>query len=198
MAPTACKQTGSGSIALLYARFFSPFPHGTCSLSVSREYLALRDGPRRFTQDYSCPALLRILLSTINHVGYATIMLYGATSQTLLLWNITKYRSPTTPILPKQNWFGLIPVRSPLLRESLLFSSPIGTEMFQFPTFALYEYSARSPTWRVAPFGNLRITSYVPIPAAYRSLSRPSSPPRAKASTVCPCLLFYLIRKIQN
>ena len=25
--------------------FFSPFPHGTCSLSVSKEYLALEDGP---------------------------------------------------------------------------------------------------------------------------------------------------------
>ena len=40
--------------------FFSPFPHGTCSLSVTREYLALRDGPRRFRQDFSCPAVLRI------------------------------------------------------------------------------------------------------------------------------------------
>ena len=58
-APTACRQTGSGSISLLYSRFFSPFPHGTGSLSVSREYLALRDGPRQFTQDVSCPALLR-------------------------------------------------------------------------------------------------------------------------------------------
>ena len=38
--------------------FFSPFPRGTSSLSVSREYLALRDGPRRFRQDYTCPALL--------------------------------------------------------------------------------------------------------------------------------------------
>ena len=45
-APTACRQTGSGSISLLCSRFFSPFPHGTGSLSVSREYLALRDGPR--------------------------------------------------------------------------------------------------------------------------------------------------------
>ena len=45
-APTACRQTGSGSIALLCSRSFSPFPHGTCSLSVSRVYLALRDGPR--------------------------------------------------------------------------------------------------------------------------------------------------------
>ena len=40
--------------------FFSPFPHGTCSLSVNREYLALRDGPRRFRQDYTCLAVLRI------------------------------------------------------------------------------------------------------------------------------------------
>src|SRR5690606_41283539 len=36
-----------------------------------------------------------------------------------------KYRGPTTPILPKQHWFGLIRVRSPLLSESLLFSSPL-------------------------------------------------------------------------
>ena len=65
-APTACRQTGSGSIALLCSRSFSPFPHGTCSLSVTREYLALRDGPRRFRQDYTCPALLRIPLEPFN------------------------------------------------------------------------------------------------------------------------------------
>ena len=38
--------------------FFSPFPHGTCSLSVTREYLALRDGPRRFPPDFTCPVVL--------------------------------------------------------------------------------------------------------------------------------------------
>ena len=32
-------------------------------------------------------------------------------------------------------WFGLFRVRSPLLTESLLFSFPVGTEMFHFPTF---------------------------------------------------------------
>ena len=31
--------------------------------------------------------------------------------------------------------FGLFRVRSPLLTESLLFSFPVGTEMFHFPTF---------------------------------------------------------------
>ena len=34
---------------------------------------------------------------------------------------------------------------------------------------------------RVSPFGNLRINAYVPLPVAYRSLSRPSSAPDAKA-----------------
>ena len=33
----------------------------------------------------------------------------------------------------------------------------------------------------VAPFGNLRINGYFLLPAAYRSLSRPSSAPDAKA-----------------
>ena len=61
-APTACRRMVSGSISLLYARCFSPFPHGTGSLSVSHEYLALPDGPGRFTQNSSCSALLRIPL----------------------------------------------------------------------------------------------------------------------------------------
>ena len=34
---------------------------------------------------------------------------------------------------------------------------------------------------RVSPFGNLRIKAYVRLPEAYRSLSRPSSAPDAKA-----------------
>ena len=36
------------------------------------------------------------------------------------------------------------------------------------------------PYW-VAPFGNLRINVYLQLPEAYRSLSRPSSAPDAKA-----------------
>src|SRR5882724_9997099 len=38
---------------------------------------------------------------------------------------------------------------------------------------------------RVAPFGHPGITAHVQLPQAYRSLSRPSSPLDAKASTVC-------------
>ena len=56
----------SGSISLPYSGFFSPFPHGTSSLSVSQEYLALADGPAGFIQGFTCPALLRIPLSLLS------------------------------------------------------------------------------------------------------------------------------------
>ena len=37
----------------------------------------------------------------------------------------------------------------------------------------------------VSTFGNLRIKAYLQLPEAYRSLSRPSSAPDAKAFTLC-------------
>ena len=40
-------------------------------------------------------------------------------------------------------------------------------------------------TMGVSPFGNPRIEAYLQLPAAYRSLSRPSSAPDAKAFTLC-------------
>ena len=42
---------------------------------------------------------------------------------------------------------------------------------------------------RVPPFGNLRVIGYLLLTAAYRSLSRPSSAPGAKASALCSFLL---------
>jgi hypothetical protein len=42
---------------------------------------------------------------------------------------------------------------------------------------------------RVSPFGNPRIKACLPLPGAYRSLPRPSSPSGAKASIVRPCAL---------
>ena len=41
----------------------------------------------------------------------------------------------------------------------------------------------------VSQFGNLRIEAYLQLPAAYRSLSRPSSAPDAKAFALCSCSL---------
>jgi hypothetical protein len=57
-APTVCKHPVSGTVSLPSSGCFSPFPHGTCSLSVAEEYLGLEGGPPMFRQDCTCPALL--------------------------------------------------------------------------------------------------------------------------------------------
>ena len=62
---TACRRTVSGTISLPCHGCFSPFPHGTCALSVSGECLALAGGPAGFTRGFTCPALLRIPLCFI-------------------------------------------------------------------------------------------------------------------------------------
>ena len=86
--------------------------------------------------------------------------------------------------------FGLFRFRSPLLTESLLFSLPVGTEMFHFPTFPLsslyiqLEITGSSPAG--FPHSEILGSKFVyQLPEAYRRLRRPSSAPTAKASTVC-------------
>ena len=61
-APTVCRHSVSGSLSLPLSGCFSPFPHGTCALSVTEEYLGLEGGPPMFRQDFTCPALLEDLV----------------------------------------------------------------------------------------------------------------------------------------
>ena len=104
---------------------------------------------------------------------------------------ITGSRNP----IPQAGWFRLFPFRSPLLRESLIcFIFHRVPEMFHFPwcrSEALFIQTSvsRHNTGRVAPFGNLRIKACMPLPEAYRSLPRPSSPLNAKASPAYSYLL---------
>src|SRR3954466_9906383 len=82
-APTACTSTVSGSISLPSPGFFSPFPHGTGSLSVSQEYLALEDGPPMFRQGFTCLALLTFHRAC--PFAYRAITVYGRPFQTARL-----------------------------------------------------------------------------------------------------------------
>ncbi len=87
---------------------------------------------------------------------------------------------PTTPtrqrhraITPRR--FRLIPVRSPLLRESRLLSSPRLTEMFQFRRFppeglCVQPWVTGHDPSRVSPFGHPRIPALL---AAPRGFSQP-------------------------
>src|SRR5204863_334522 len=73
--------------------------------------------------------------------------------------------------------FGLIPFRSPLLRESRLISFPRATEMFHFarlPSPCLCVQHGMTPHYRrrVYPFGNPRIRG---CSAPTRGLSQPST-----------------------
>ena len=98
--------------------FHSP-NRGTGSLSVSREYLALPDGPGGFAQNSSCSALLRIPLGHIilrirnYHPLWLNFPEHSSRNQ-----HATSRSYNPADALPQQR-FGLFPVRSPLLGESL-------------------------------------------------------------------------------
>ena len=123
-----------------------------------------------------------------THFDYGTLTLYGPASTLVRLYARTSLRhagrhdkeGPTTPHMQPLPGithirFSPIRVRSPLLTESLLFSLPVGTEMFHFPTFpphALYIQArvTRHHSCWVSPFGHPRITARLTAP---RGLSQP-------------------------
>ena len=95
---------------------------------------------------------------------------------------VNRRASPTTPtwqhhraITP--HWFGLIPLRSPLLRESLLLSVPRGTEMFQFPRLPQLalcvqtRVTGHDPSL-VSQFGHPRFNACL---TAHRGFSQPAT-----------------------
>ena len=170
---------GSGSISLPCSGFFSPFPHGTGSLSVSREYLALPDGPGRFAQDFSCPALLRILLCRIKLRVRGCHPLWpdfpDCSSHSLR--TMSQSYNPAWALLLTR--FGLFPGRSPLLGESLTYFLFLSVLRCFSSRGWLPDYCrdiCPSDRW-VVPFGHPWIKAYLQLPMAFRSLSRPSSPP---------------------
>ena len=110
------------------------------------------------------------------------------------------YRSPTTPKMPKHLWFRLFPVRSPLLRESLLFSFPPGNEMFQFPGFALSACAGVPDCSGGLPHSDICgltvICTYPQLVAAYHVLLRlkePRHPPYALYYFLSPMVLTSLL-----
>ena len=76
-----------------------------------------------------------------------------------------------------------------------VFSSPYLDVSVQAVPFLHLFYSMQDD-WilssRVAPFGDLRVKGYLLLTAAYRSLSRPSSAPDAKAFPLCSSSLELL------
>ena len=122
--------------------------------------------------------------------GYGDVTLYVGTFQFLHLSSLVPQRGPTTPE-NKSSGLGSSVFARRYSQNRFLFLFLRLLRCFTSPGVASMRYLIHTPItehypcW-VFPFGNLRIKEYLPLPEAYRSLSRPSSPTDAKASTVRP------------
>ena len=147
------------------------------------------DGPGGFTQGCTCPALLRVPL----RFAPLRVRSYHA------LW----------PGFPARSAHGapcdIVALQPPRRLDGAgLGCSPFARRYWGNHSYFLFLRVLRcfsSPRWPpamrdnartrwVLPFGHPRIKGHLHLRADFRSLSRPSSPPRAKASAMCPFLLF--------
>ena len=121
---------------------------------------------RRIRTGFLVPRATQDPTTAAVRFGYGAVTRCGATFQTLLLASTVRRRGPTTPgeRMKHSPRFGLVPVRSPLLGESLLFSLPGGTKMFQFPPFASARHTCGWPPFR-------RPGCPIRIPAGQRSFA---------------------------
>lgn len=149
---------------------------------------------RRYSGPLAAPVCLRVrdshtLRSALPH---------RSPRQTLPAWGrMPPLQMPSTP--PAQRHppltcrrFGLVPLRSPLLRQSLLLSLPPGTEMFQFPDWpASLPQGSGGPTRRGLPhsdtFGSMGARPSPKRFAARCVLPRPLAPRHP------PCTLGSLL-----
>ena len=121
---------------------------------------------------------------TLFVFDYGTITLYGWPSQTILLTNFVLQHVHTPRILLLLVWPLPISLATTFGISFDFSSSPyLDVSVQAVPSVNLWiqlTVHGHSPMW-VSPFGNLRINAHLQLPAAYRSLSRPSSAPSAKA-----------------
>ena len=119
----------------LFSKFFSSFHHCTCSLSVSRQYLALDGIYHPLRAAFPNNSTLRRHFTknrTPRHTGFSPSMTScskehrrGPAPENYL--QITT-RAPKVPDFK----FELLPLHSPLLRQSLLVSFPPLIDMLKF------------------------------------------------------------------
>ena len=167
------------------------------------------DGPPRFPQGSTCPVVLGYAAQEAQNIsltGLSPSMMSLSRTLQLLFGFVTPRQSrnsirqhPATPNAQRSRAltcirFGLFPLRSPLLGESLLLSLPPGTKMVHFPGFAsraLLYSDADIPILLGIPLQDSDIPRSLPVCgslrlfAAYHVLPRlpsPRHPPLALSS----------------
>ena len=183
---------------------FSSFPHGTSSLSVTREYLGLASGLARFTRNSTGSVLLGKSLRSHKGFTYGTVTRYGQTFQTVPL--------PERFVTPRRPGRDGQVLPQPLVRNACRLSHAQGLACSAFAHHYLrnrfcflflrvlrcftspryhqppYAFRRRRPSMTTAGFPHSEILESKPgcrLLEAYRRLQRPSSAPGTKTSTVC-------------
>ena len=172
------------------------FPSQYSALSVTKEYLALRGGPRSFPPGFSCPVVLWILLASFGlrlrgfHPLWQAFPGLSAALQKCLPQS--EPRSARTPV-----WALPVPLAATpgiilyflFLRLLRCFSSPGSLRRAMDSPCG-----GRAFPGRVSPFRRPWISACVRLPMAFRSLPRLSSALSAKASALCSFLLNQFFR----
>ena len=155
-APTDCRQTVSGTISLpsrgtfhlsltVLVRYRSPgsIQAYQVVLADSRQITGVRrysGTPSETPTGFHLPDYHRLRSTIPDH---------STNPQAIpRRMSVRRRQRPTTPATQPltgitRHRFSLLRFRSPLLTESLLFSLPVGTEMFHFPTFPPTPYEFR-------------------------------------------------------
>ena len=113
--------------------------------------------------------------------AYGALTLCGRPSQTFLLKMSSRDDCPQPRRINPSVWPSPRSLATTYGISVDVFSSPyLDVSVQAVPLIYLFVSVYDTLRW-VSPFGNLRITGYLLLPEAYRSLSRPSSAPDAKA-----------------
>ncbi len=176
------------------------FPSQYYALSVTKEYLALRGGPRLFPQGSTCLVVLWILLAVIRFRvrGFHSLWLAFPKPFCYLFTIPYAVRTPDCT----QSGLGSFPFARRYLGNHFCFLFLRLLRCFSSPGslyMAMYSpYSDWSSSSRVSPFRNRRVNGYLLLTVAYRSLSRLSSALSAKASTLRSYSLDLLFQCISD
>ena len=153
----------------------------------------MADGAACFGQGSSGPALLRVPARLANVLRTGLSPSPARPSRQVPLRPLLPCRRPYYPGAASTAPVWALPLSLAATRGvTVVFLSSdywdVSVRRVRLPT-----RGCRASARRVAPFGHLRINGRSRLPADFRGLPRPSSPPGAKASSVRPRSLLALV-----
>ena len=124
----------------------------------------------------------------LSVVAYVILTLFDLSSHTIRLTYLQIPLSTTPYIFLSTVWPSPISLATTFGISVDYFSSPyldVSVQAVPFNTLFIHALIHILADMKVSPFGYPRINTYLQLPTAFRSLSRPSSAPSAQASSLC-------------